>query len=76
MQRQEVWSGGARELRGRCEAVTISDAFGATSSIKEEEGDNRSRSDPTPSSSLMEEVAAKRSELVRMAGATMAGPTH
>ncbi len=37
--------------------LTSSDRFAATSSIKEEEGDRRGRSDQTPSSSLMEEVA-------------------
>jgi len=54
---------------GRRAAVTSSVAFGDSSSIKEEEGDYRSRSAQRLSSSLMEEVAAKRSELVRITGA-------
>tara|TARA_R110000868_G_scaffold100687_6_gene276983 strand:- start:3325 stop:3498 length:174 start_codon:yes stop_codon:yes gene_type:complete len=36
--------------------LTSSDRFAATSSIKEEEGDSRGRSDQILSSSLMEEV--------------------
>ncbi len=67
---------GSKPLKPHREAVTSSVAFGATSSIKEEEGDNRGRSDQTPSSSLMEEVAAKRSELVRVTGSAVAAGTE
>ena len=51
--------------------LTSSDRFAATSSIKEEEGDNRGRSDQTPSSSSMEKVrrTCSGAELVRMTGA-------
>ena len=44
--------------------LTSSDRFAPSSSIKEEEGDRRGRSDQTPSSSLMEEVAPKATEMV------------
>ncbi len=61
-------------LEWKCEAITISDRFAATSSIKEEEGDLSDRPRLSPSSSLMEEVAAKRSEMVRVTRATRPDP--
>ena len=50
---------------------SVPDAVRDTSPIKGEEGvrNHRSQPDPAPSSSLMEEVPAKRAELVEMTGA-------
>ncbi|WP_417468687.1 hypothetical protein [Maricaulis sp.] len=58
----DVWWGINRHLPTAAPVIlTSSDRFAATSSIKEEEGDHRSRSDQTPSSSLMEEVCRTKS---------------
>ena len=51
--------------------VTISAPFGGTSSIKEEEEDYRCGLSNPPSSSLVEEVAAKPTEMGTVIGLTM-----
>tara|TARA_R110002073_G_scaffold121380_2_gene263848 strand:+ start:27215 stop:27478 length:264 start_codon:yes stop_codon:yes gene_type:complete len=56
------------------QALTISVALGDTSSIKEEVGIWVNRHRLSPTSSLMEEVAAKRSEMVKVTGAVKNAP--